>query len=158
MRKKDEISAGKQRLNQWWKSLLEWGHPLEEDPDGVKEKEYERMRQLFLRVDEQVRRERLYLIPEMSLVEMARRVGTNRTYLSRAMSVSGEKFRDYLFRLRMEELDRVLEDENRRASLEHRDIDLYSVAGFRDERTLNRRLLLERGITYGQLIKGKDNS
>ena len=131
---------------------MEWGHPLEEDSDGVKEKEYERMRQLFLRVDEQVRRERLYLIPEMSLVEMARRVGTNRTYLSRAMSVSGEKFRDYLFRLRMEELDRVLEDENRR------DIDLYSVAGFRDERTLNRRLLLERGITYGQLIKGKDNS
>lgn len=152
MKKYEEKKGKKGGVDYWWNFLWEW-RPSAAEQEACR-REYERMQQLFERVDQQVRSERLYLIPHMNLEKMARKVGTNRTYLSRAMAIAGVNFRDYLFRLRLQELDKVLCNEGLREELQRQDIDFYAVAGFHDTRTLSRRLLQERGVTYAQLVRG----
>ncbi len=155
-------------IGDWLRGLANHTQPRREAEKAMQEeavrssayeKEYLKMRHLFRCVDQQVRKERLYLLPKLSLNQLAMRVGTNRTYLSRAFALSGEHFRDYLFRLRMEALDGILDDPLQRQKLDKDQVDYYAAAGFTNERTLSRRLLQERGVNYHQLIRErKDNS
>ncbi|MBR5249146.1 MAG: helix-turn-helix transcriptional regulator [Bacteroidales bacterium] len=156
-------------ISAWLRTLAERGFSaravIEQPQDRNLEREnraycqeYQRSKALFMRVDRLVKKEALYKDSELTLNKLAAIVGTNRTYLSRAFSVSGENFRDYLFHLRMQELEKVLEDKALCDKLEKEDVDYYAVVGFSATRALDRRLLQERGITYRQMIKRKDNS
>ena len=105
-------------ISAWLRTLAERGFSaravIEQPQDRNLEREnraycqeYQRSKALFMRVDRLVKKEALYKDSELTLNKLAAIVGTNRTYLSRAFSVSGENFRDYLFHLRMQELEKL---------------------------------------------------
>ncbi|MCL2502859.1 MAG: hypothetical protein FWE99_06985, partial [Bacteroidales bacterium] len=65
----------------------------------------DRLQTLAVSIDKKLRRDKYYLDSQLSLSALSRKVGTNRSYLSRAIFfVSGCNFCNYMNQLRIEEL------------------------------------------------------
>jgi len=110
----------------------------------------ERLKQLALLVDKEVRRRKYFLDPQISITSLCRKVGTNRSYLSQAISFGcGANFCAYINQLRIEEImcydKRVLTNEE----------SLYDAAlacGFNSRRTFYRAFMHEMGMLPADFV------
>jgi len=89
-----------------------------------------------LQVDELMAVQKIYLEPELTLTELARKLGTNASLLSKVINTSyGQNFNDYVNRFRVEA---VIE---RMADPQYRHFNLLGIAydaGFNSKSTFNR--------------------
>ena len=111
---------------------------------------------MFRRLDLQVRRDELFLDPELTLTGMARLSGINRTYVSGAVRTRFVCFRDYLRSLRVE---RLLNDIRTGRCGERVDGDWDDFArsyGFRTKRSMNAALVGLTGVNYCRLVRWRN--
>ena len=99
--------------------------------------------------------ERLYLDPKLSLVALARRAGTNRSYLSEYINGTlGLTFYEYINSFRIAEAKKILaEDEEQRLTLEQ----IAEKCGFYSLSTFKRSFNKETGLTPGKYRSAKSS-
>jgi len=104
----------------------------------------ERLQQLAVSIDKKVRKGKYYLDPDIDILSLSRKLGTNRSYLSQAISFGLDcNFCAYMNQLRIEEIigygAPVLKSED---SL----YDTALVCGFNNRRTFYRAFFREMGM------------
>ncbi len=73
--------------------------------------ENERIRQLFERLSEFMQKEKMYAVKNLTVEDMAARMGTNRSYLSKAVNTyAGVSFNAWLNSMRIKESIKLLSD------------------------------------------------
>ncbi len=93
-----------------------------------------------------MRQERLYLNPDLSLSDLATRLGTNRTYLSQYFAtVEGATFYDYVNRLRVRHATRLIAENAGRYTLDH----IAGQSGFNSLSTFRRAFRKFMGVNPG---------
>lgn len=101
------------------------------------------------RLEELMDRERLYLDPRLSLDQLARRLGTNRTYLSNYLNkVKGMTFYDYIHSLRVYRKSIPLIREHPEYSLDY----IAKQSGFNSLSTFQRAFRKHTGTTPGKYL------
>jgi len=98
--------------------------------------------ELMARLEKIVQEEELYLDPTISREALSSRLGTNRTYLSRAIQLRGETFSGFLNGFR---LKHAMELMRNYPSMDHSEIAERS--GFINQRSLNYLILKKYGYT-----------
>ncbi|GEM_PF-1143522 len=122
------------------------------------------LKEVELRLDKYLHKERLYLDPCMNLTKMAMIVGSNRTYLSNIMA-SRNGFRNYMNELRLKYIADRIEDSGvsgakkclREPKEKLTSDDIISIvlsSGFADMRTFRRALSLSVG-KWADVIREK---
>ena len=96
--------------------------------------------------------EQIYLNPEISISEVARRIGTNRSYLSDYLNHNcNSSFIDFINNLRLEYAEKLMKDDHKLS------IDSISISsGFNSLSTFRRAFIKKHGITpssYRQKLK-----
>lgn len=108
----------------------------------------------FEKMEKLMREERPYLDPELTIGDMCRMLGTNRTYISLSLSSRNTNFNRYVNGYRMWYMENCLCEEKRSYGQE----DIAVMSGFANSRMMNRTLLRERGKTYFEIKKGDKNT
>jgi len=89
-----------------------------------------------LKVDELMEAQKIYLEPELTLTELAKKIGTNASLLSKVINgIYGKSFNDYVNEFRVQEAIRLLE------TPAYRNFSLLAIAydaGFNSKSTFNR--------------------
>lgn len=102
-----------------------------------------------------IKEEQPYLIPTLSLKEMATRLGTNRTYLSDYITrVLGTTFYDYINKLRIEEQSLALMKEHPDYTLER----IATESGFQSLSTFRRAFMKQKGIAPSEYRRKLHNT
>lgn len=117
--------------------LLIWtaDRPVRAARREAAENRHDEVRQAGVRWKEKIIEEEWWREPDLTLQEAARRLGTNASYLSRALNRGiGQSFPELLNRLRAEQVARQLEAQPRAERL----LDLAFEAGFSSKATFNR--------------------
>ena len=99
-----------------------------------------------------MQQEQIYLNPEISISDVARRIGTNRSYLSDYLNHNcNSSFIDFINNLRLEHAERLMKDDHKSS------IDSISISsGFNSLSTFRRAFIKKHGITpssYRQKLK-----
>ena len=119
---------------------------------GINYEIIERNRELMERLNSIMSKDRLFL-DDITLDEAAKRISTNRNYLSTAINAKGINFKEYLGVLRAKYAeDLIIKDRKERYTIE----EIANRAGFVTERTLNKYLKRSTGYTvyeYRKLLK-----
>lgn len=106
------------------------------------------LREISERADRVVLEKQLYLIPHLTLEMLAKEVGSNRTYLSNALSrKKGLNFRQYINGYRLHYARELNTEENNTA------IDIAIQCGFRNERTFYNALRENSSVVLKSLKK-----
>ena len=103
-----------------------------------------------------MQQEQIYLNPEISISEIARRIGTNRSYLSDYLNHNcNSSFIDFINNLRLEHAEKLMKDDPKSS------IDSISISsGFNSLSTFRRAFIKKHGITpssYRQKLKEKES-
>lgn len=112
--------------------------------DGINPK---RDDELFQRMESTIAGKGLYLQKNLSLILLAREVGTNRTYVSSILKARGWTFSSYIGSFRVQLLIKILSAPGGTG------LDAGTVAdmcGFTSERTMNYYLGCTMGLTFSQ--------
>lgn len=112
-------------------------------------------RRIFKKIDIIVREEKLFLDYNISLEKLARIVGTNRTYLSRAICMNYKNLKEYLNKLRLDNLLNDFDSDKAGDALCDDQDDLANKYGFRTRRSLDRVFNREKGCSYSNMMKKK---
>ena len=109
--------------------------------------------EIFLKIEELFRKEKLYTNPNLDLNMLAERLQTNRTYVSNIINMkTGYSFVAYVNRYRVEEAKRLLVDvKSKKLTLEA----IGKAAGFNSTSTFNRVFKTETGVTPSFFMKHK---
>ncbi len=103
--------------------------------------------ELLERLDELMRREKLFKRPGLKITDLAGEVGTNRTYLSNAINQQMKmSFSEYVNHLRVEEAKRLI----RESGGQMLQNVVAEEAGFSNEATFYRRFRQAEGLTPGE--------
>ncbi len=98
-------------------------------------------------IAEKIRREGLHRDPDLNLARLARHVGTNESYLSRAINTSaGVNFNRFINEIRVQDVCDRLRDPNEKRSILHTAMD----SGFASKATFNRVFREITGETPGR--------
>lgn len=103
-----------------------------------------------------MQQEQIYLNPEISISEVAKLIGTNRSYLSDYLNHNcNSSFIDYINNLRLEHAEKLMKDDHTTS------IDSISISsGFNSLSTFRRAFIKKHGITpsaYRQKLKESDS-
>lgn len=115
--------------------------------------------ELMERCDVLMKRDMLFLNPSLSLNMLAREMGTNRTYLSKALKESGNcSFCHYVNSLRVnyakENIKSFLQHESVRREISVTGMDDFAIAsGFSSARNFSRWFKMVEGVTPGQYVR-----
>jgi AraC-like DNA-binding protein len=110
----------------------------------------ERLHQLALTVDRDVRHAKYFLDSQLSLASLSRKIGTNRSYLSQAIAyLTGVNFCSYINQLRIEE---ILQYKNLALQSEEALYNTALVCGFNCRRTFYRAFFREMGIMPADFV------
>lgn len=113
------------------------------------DKFYER---IFIKIDELMHEKKLFLDYKINIETIAKGVGTNRTYVSRAVCGKYKNFKEYVNGMRVDNLlyDVVTEAIN----IINTDPEEFARRyGFKTRRSLDRVLYKERGYTFSTIRK-----
>lgn len=115
-----------------------------------------KLQKLMELADEVVREKQLFLKQDFSKRDLAIELGTNRTYITEALSICRHcRWREYVASFRVKHFLRIAPlAENRRLRLE----EMAMKCGFGSAKTLNRYLRLEYGITASVYRKNLSTS
>lgn len=112
---------------------------------------------IFIKIDKIMREDKLFLDHKISLIKLARIVGTNRTYASRAVCEKYKNFKEYINNLRVDNLLLDVKNDSFKNVLSE-DLDNFANKyGFKTRRSLDRVMSRERGCTYSTVIKKKNS-
>lgn len=89
------------------------------------------------------RRKKLYLNPLLSLNDLARAAGCNKTYVSTFINSQGKTFYDYVNEYRISEACRIMESSDERLSMS----DVATRSGFNSMSSFNRYFSKIKGAT-----------
>lgn len=105
---------------------------------------------LILKKLEEAMARKMYLDPSLSLIGLAARLGTNRTYLSDIVHYHfGLSFSDYVNKLRIEEACRILEESNGDVMIK----DMYKDLGYNSATSFFRNFKRQTGKSTGEWIR-----
>lgn len=114
----------------------------EEKPDAAQLKREE---ELLQRMERRLLRKELYRQKHLSMVMLAREVGTNRTYVSSALKHRGLTFSSYIGSFRVMKVVQLLSDP---ACANIDAGEAAELCGFMSERTMNYYLTVSLGVTF----------
>lgn len=115
---------------------------------AVKSQEAERS--LFLRLEELMKEEKVFLKNDMTLDRLAEIMGTNRTYLSKAVNrYSGMTFLNYVNMYRINEATRIISDPSRDILVK----ELADYVGYNSVNVFSKAFQKETGLTPSQYRK-----
>ena len=114
----------------------------EEKPDAA---QLRREEELLQKIERRIARKELYRQKHLSLVMLAREVGTNRTYVSLLLKHRGLTFSSYIGSFRVMKVVQLLSDP---ASANIDAGEAAEMCGFMSERTMNYYLTVSLGITF----------
>lgn len=103
---------------------------------------------ILSRATEKILVDRLYLDASLRCIDVARAIGTNRTYLWEALRYCGFGFQEYMSKFRIRHFIEKAHD--------YRDLSCAEIAekcGFNDSKSLNRYLKQMFGITLKDYMK-----
>jgi len=95
---------------------------------------------IFRKVDKTVREKKLYLEPGMTMDDIADILGTNRTYVSRALKSHAGGFVNYMRNLRVERLHEYINEADEEGRMLEDGEDLAMHTGFVNKRAMVRAL------------------
>ncbi|NLX41606.1 MAG: AraC family transcriptional regulator [Bacteroidales bacterium] len=105
---------------------------------------------LFSRMKEVIVKKELYLDSNFSRTLLAREVGSNRTYVTKALNAHGVGFYDYLNRYRLERAKQILSQKENSTMLME---EVACGSGFSSVRKMNYCMVQSEGITASQYRK-----
>jgi len=123
------------------KQLRVWAYRLERG-DRLPDEREKTFEDILSRLETLLQDDRIYLDPTLSLEALASKVGTNRTYMLRALKLRGETFSNYINALRLDHATDLMR--------RHQSMDLSEIAersGFSSQRSLNYLILKKYGFT-----------
>lgn len=105
---------------------------------------------MILRKLEDVMSRKMYLEPTISLIGLAAKLGTNRTYLSDIVHYHyGLSFADYINKLRIDEACRLMEEKSGDVVIK----DLYKELGYNSATSFFRNFKRQTGMSTGEWIR-----
>ncbi len=105
--------------------------------------------EIIRRLEDAMRNERLYL-EDISILQAAARIHTNRTYVSKSLNSRGMSFRTYLNNYRtLHAMEMIRKDRKMEYSAE----EIARASGFMTERTMNGNLKRLTGHTFSSYRK-----
>jgi len=108
---------------------------------------------IFRKVTNGIRESKLYLMPDLTIDDVAEHLGTNRTYISRAFKAHGEGFSSFLMKTRVEKLQGYIQNAEEEGRVLEDGEDLAMVSGFLNKRAMQRAVRKIEGKTFGQVWK-----
>ena len=106
-------------------------------PCSVRQKEEDVLAGVSMRMDSFVRDKKIFLDPDLTLERLAGEIGSNRTYLSRALArYKGVHFNRYINSFRLRHAAGLLEDGAAGEDM----LDMALLSGFKNTRTFRRAL------------------
>lgn len=112
-----------------------------------KKTEYSATDLIILQKLEKAIQQKMYLDPAISLIGLAAKLGTNRTYLSDAIHLRyGISFSDFINKLRVEDAMRIMESENGDVLIK----DLYQHLGYNSATSFFRNFKKQTGKSTGE--------
>lgn len=108
---------------------------------------------IFRKVDRLVREKKLYRQPDLTMEDVAQMLGTNRTYVSRAMQCYAGGFMKYMRNLKVEYLHAYIIEVNEEGRLLEDGEDLAMKAGFVNKRAMQRAVKLTDGESLYEFNK-----
>lgn len=112
---------------------------------------YKLLEMLYDKADKVIRDESLFLIQDLSLEKLAQKVGTNRSYLSKAISIKCENFTQFINRYRVNyAYQKLVYHLNRREKIQL--IDLAFLSGFKSVRSMNKSFERQGKVKPGTII------
>jgi len=106
---------------------------------------------IFKKVTRGISDDKLYLMPDLTINDVADHLGTNRTYISRAFKAHGEGFSSYLMKVRVERLQGYIQSADEEGRVLEDGEDLAMVSGFLNKRAMMRAVKKIDGKTFGQV-------
>lgn len=106
--------------------------------------------ELFSRIEEAIVKKELYLDSSFSRTLLAREVGSNRTYVTKALKTHGVGFYDYLNRYRLERAKQILSQRENSTMLME---EVACGSGFSSVRVMNHCMVQSEGVTASQYRK-----
>ncbi len=106
--------------------------------------------ELFSRIEEAVVKKELYLDSKFSRTQLAREIGSNRTYVTKALNSQGVGFYDYLNRFRLKRAKQILSKRENSAMLME---EVACGSGFSSVRVMNCYMVKSEGFTASQYRK-----
>jgi len=113
---------------------------------------------VFRKVDKLVREKKLYREPELTMNDIADMIGTNRTYISRAMQRYGDGFVNYMTKLRVEKLHAYIIEADEEGRLLEDGEDLAMKSGFVNKRAMQRAVWKIEGKSMYEFKKARSES
>ncbi|SEI54328.1 AraC-type DNA-binding protein [Dyadobacter sp. SG02] len=109
---------------------------------------------MYQNLEDLMARERLFTDPELTLVQLSERLGTNANHLSQVINMIGNKsFYDYINALRIAEFTRIAgSDENQKYTLLH----LALECGFNSKTSFNRNFKKHTGLSPSEFLAQQD--
>jgi AraC-like DNA-binding protein len=109
---------------------------------------------IYKNLEELMARERLFTDPELTLVQLSEKLGTNANHLSQVINTVGNKsFYDYINALRIAEFTRIAAlKENQKYTLLH----LALECGFNSKTSFNRNFKKHTGLSPSEFLAGQD--
>jgi len=102
-----------------------------------------------------VKEKKLYRDPDITIDEIAEILGTNRTYVSRAMKSQAGGFTNYITRLRVEGLHTYISEADEEGRLLEDGEDLAMITGFVNKRAMQRAVKKIDGVSLFEFNKGR---
>ena len=112
------------------------------------------IREVKQRLDRTMIQQKLYLDHDITIVQVAKEVGTNRTYISKAIHANAISFFEYVNEYRIEHVINLLKEEGRKEHYTKTIPDIAYEAGFSNERTMNKYLLKKTGMRASDIRSG----
>lgn len=124
------------------RQLLVYSHDTSDiQADITENRSHHQARRDFSRIDAIMREERHYIDSNLTLNSLARRIGMNRSYVSKAINIGyGQNFSRYVNHLRVEESTRQLVQSDRSI------LQIAFDCGFNSKATFNRVFKTETGL------------
>lgn len=119
---------------------------IKELDDSINLSKEQREILLFNRFEDWLEKHKYYRKPNFDLNWAAREIGTNRSYLSKAINSQGFGFSEYINKLRIKEVIKILEDENDIKS-DYSFTEIASGVGFNSKSVFYNSFHKETGMT-----------
>ncbi len=113
---------------------------------------------IYLKIEKEMMLNKTFLDPDLSLESLSRVIGTNRTYVSKAIMERGSGFRSYINNLRTEHLISLINEDPEIYNYPKDGEMLALDSGFSNRRSMDRALKTEKGTTLYQIRKKQYNN
>ena len=108
----DKLNSSEEEEKETNNARINFDDEIKDLDDSINLSKEQREILLFNRFEDWLEKHKYYLKPNFDLNWAAREIGTNRSYLSKAINSQGFGFSEYINKLRIKEVIKIFENEN----------------------------------------------